>query len=470
MIVLSERAFRKKVRDEILKLEAISTLSKEGVIEKHGIMTKNAIQSLVMVNKKDGISSNIIKPIILDACIRSEKMSGKSGDLCLNLILSFLPQVFQNVSTGSDSKEILSNLSRNFNDFFDKCRLKSNHPTANSLKNHISQLSVCEISKDLIRVSFDLAGKSKKVIVEKTSHSETSITVSEGCTLPFSADVIFFKSSNRWDGKNVKCCIVDGIVLEVSEIHHLLEEASENKLPYVIFARDFSPEVLQTISYNFLRGTIDVLPIKIPMSEETINSLVDIAIICGSDVISSIKGDLISAAVKNELIVVEEIVCTDKSISILNNKTRHHINSHISDLQNRMHLLTGDDNPMLAEALEKKRKLMSSRIKTLITASVTIRVGNTLLAAQRDIVEQIDTSLREIKSHSLFGYIAMNIVDTVSRDSDNETYSLITEAFHKTYERQNTIPLASIYASLVYSLRAIQSLCSVGCVLFYSDT
>tara|TARA_B100000700_G_scaffold331510_1_gene464989 strand:- start:611 stop:2029 length:1419 start_codon:yes stop_codon:yes gene_type:complete len=471
MITLDEREFRKKIISEVNTLLSISSATKGGLVEKTSLVTKDPLQSILFLNTKRSVSSSVVRPIILEACVNAEKTSGKSGKLCLNLTLELLNTLLRSHSVKANEKDFLVEVKNELTGYFNECRYKGFQPTLQSLKRIISQSPISENSKDIIRVCFDLAGKSRKVLVDKHLKSETSIILENGYNFSLEVDPIFLGKKNYWKEKNVKCCIVDGTVLEVSEIHHLLEEASENKEPYILFAREFSPEVLKTVSYNFIRGTINVVLVSVPLKESLLNTLVDIATVCGTDVVSSIKGDLISSAVRNKLVEVDKVSCLKGIISIENSQTTSLVKNHVLDIQSRISDIDVkvEEGVNMTEAYEKKKQMLSDRISTLISSSVSVRIGTSDIASNRSIVEEIDSTLRQIVSHNDHGYFKKKDLLDISNSYSEKIGKSISRAIIETYETESIIPAAALYASIVYSLSAIQSLCSIGCVLFYSD-
>jgi chaperonin GroEL (HSP60 family) len=134
---------------------------------------------------------------------------------------------------------------------------------------------------------------------------------------------------------NVKCFVIDGFIESVSEIHHLLEEASRTKENYVIFFRHMNEDVQSTIEYNIQRGTINLIPVSVGFDENTLNILNDISICTNSELISSHKGDIISQSIRKDPVIVDSIEFLKDSISIINKTPSDMLKSHLRYLRDK---------------------------------------------------------------------------------------------------------------------------------------
>ena len=93
--------------------------------------------------------------------------------------------------------------------------------------------------------------------------------------------------------RDARIACIDGYVESVSELHLLLEELSEAKVPCFLFVRGMSEDVLHTIKTNNDRKTLMVFPYIVPFDLDSVNTIVDIAVSAGTDVLSNLKSDKI---------------------------------------------------------------------------------------------------------------------------------------------------------------------------------
>jgi hypothetical protein len=155
-----------------------------------------------------------------------------------------------------------------------------------------------------------------------------------------------------------KAVLIDGIIESVSEIHHILESANNTKIPVIIFARGFSEEVLGTLYTNYGRGTLDVLPVLVGHDLESINKLVDIAHTCNSDVISSLKGELISSINFDEIQHVGYVVIEPNKVKIHNTSATPAVTKQINNIRN---LIQQESNSDKINFYEKRISSLSNR-------------------------------------------------------------------------------------------------------------
>jgi hypothetical protein len=240
---------------------------------------------------------------------------------------------------------------------------------------------------DMLIQSLDLVGFGGKIIIEKSCANVDSIELIKGYTFDLQA---CWPGSFRMD--NAKAVIIDGFVESVSEIHHLLEHFHDSKDTGVLLVRGAAPDVLSTLRVNWDRGSLKLLPIIVPFDIDGINTLVDIAVVSGSDVTSSNKGDLISAIKCETLPTIQSIDVHDAKLCIRNDKTYSAVVSHVSFLRKRQ-----DAQNDVSDV----SSLYDRRIRTLTPNHVVLRLKDDYRYVWRS--QHIDLALRKIKSLVDFG-------------------------------------------------------------------
>lgn len=230
--------------------------------------------------------------------------------------------------------------------------------------------------------AISLAGFGGKIFVEKSSAQVNSIELVSGYSFPV---------TNGWDlntkFKNTRVICIDGFVESVSEIHHLLEDCSSSKESLLLVSRGFSNDVLHTLRINWDRGSLKVFPVIVPFDLEGINTINDIAIVSGGDLVSSTKGDLISSIKIHNYSTVDEINVFPGKIIILSKKSKDRVASHIELLKRKR-----EDK----SEIDDISRLIDKRIKSLTPSQVIIK-----LVDDRDFIKRsqlIDISLRQISS------------------------------------------------------------------------
>jgi len=233
----------------------------------------------------------------------------------------------------------------------------------------------------MVPEALKLAGFGGRILIEKSSSVTPSVELVRGYTFDLQQllpiDVSFVKP-------RVTC--IDGYVENVSEIHHLLEAASSAKEPCVLFLRGMSEDVKHTLKVNYDRGSLRVIPLGVRFDLEGMNSLVDISIATGCDLISSLKGDLISSIKFEELPCVSQITVFKGRVVITESSTRRAVGGHVATLRKRR----------ATENVEDVGHLLDKRIKSLSPNHVIIRLPD-----DKDFVtnsQSIDYALRAVRS------------------------------------------------------------------------
>jgi len=263
-------------------------------------------------------------------------------------------------------------------------------PSSEDVTNIVTKYTtICEKrTAAMLNEAIRLAGFGGRIVIEKTSSSTPSVELIRGYTFDLTQilplDVNFIKP-------RVVC--IDGYIEDVAEIHHLLEGASEAKEPCMMFVRGMSDDVKHTLKVNYDRGSLRIIPIAVRFDLEGMNTLVDLAVTTGCDLVSSLKGDLISNIKFNELPYVEQCLAFHNRVVVTNTATHKAVNSHISQLRKRRE----------EERVEDVGTLLDKRIKTLSPNHVVIRLPN-----DKDFVinsQAIDYALRAVRSMVDYGCI-----------------------------------------------------------------
>jgi len=447
-IITSSRKSSKLFLNYVKKsLDIISNIDQEILIS-GDIKTSDIIQAYILY-KDDYFHEKIFKPIILKGAIKSEILSPGAGEISLLLSLFLLYDLLPEVISGNHYREIKDKLEKDCDKLIDKIDKASQILDKKSFDQMINQGFKDQKSREIIKTGINLSGSSRKIIVNKSNKTESSILVSDGYNFSISPDKNFLKKT--WSRKNVNCLIIDGVILEVSEIHHLLTYASESHEPYVIFVRGLSPDVKNTIFVNNNRGTIDIMPIEIPVSEHTINIFSDLSAVCGCDITSSYKGDLISKASIEKISVVESVRVDEKGVSIKNKDVERRVATQIREISEKR-----------SEILEpQNRVLFDKRISALSSGKVEIKIGYNDQLKNPIIIESIDKFFRSIPNILKFGYIKRSNLFSRSYETsvENHIYQILKN------RKISYISSHSLICSVKSSLSIVSSILSTGCIL-----
>ena len=226
-------------------------------------------------------------------------------------------------------------------------------------------------NKDVFIGAVQAAGSLGSVVIEQTSGA-TITELESGCQFQCSMHPFFHESFE--DIIALKECIViviDGAIIDVSEIHHLLTYAYEKKMPAVIFASNYSDDVANTLIVNWEKGLVNVLPFIMDQSLDNVNQVKDLCTIAGITPISKETGILISTLDFSTIPINAVKYSTKKQIcSIQTTKNNFDSIKHLrEDIQKTLTKEKVDDVRVI---LKKRLSRLSTRtIRTKIHCSKT---------------------------------------------------------------------------------------------------
>lgn len=218
---------------------------------------------------------------------------------------------------------------------------------------------------DLLWRAVYKAGATGSLSLEPHYYDSPTIEVHSGFKTACDLDSFFYGHVPTGEIKDCKILVVDGAIIDVSEIHHILEHSYETKCNFIIIARSFSSDVGNTLFVNWESGKTKVIGFTLPDSLETLNEVKDICTLTGELPISTANGLRINNT------NVDEITSRD----VFYDKDR-------SDLR----ILLGQDDlirlkrakSQLEEKYESEtdtdiREILSSRISRMASRNVVVR-------------------------------------------------------------------------------------------------
>lgn len=191
---------------------------------------------------------------------------------------------------------------------------------------------------------------------------------------------------------NVKVLVADAFVESVSEIHTLLDGCATSGHTLVLCTRGFSDDVLHTLNVNRARGSLNAYPLVFPFNETDANTLVDIATVVGCDVVSPLKGQLLST------ITQESLKCVRKARL---QSDRFELEA-TPESSVRASVLSNELEKKRDECDEQVRSSYDHRIRRLRGSAAIVRLEDTLDHELR--VERLDLAFRLVKAAN-FGVV-----------------------------------------------------------------
>ena len=318
-------------------------------------------QLQVFFNHKFGLLlEDIIYELMLTHALKSELVVPRTFQKCLFKIV-------QGLNSNIDfkkNKEIIAKI-----------------PTMSNVVSSIREIfSTDEQLMSFLLEAFTLAGFNGKFLVEKSILNKESMELIDG--YEFS---VISQEIRRIRHLKPKILCLDAIVENVSEIHSILEGAGERREPVLIIARGFSNDVLHTINVNVVQGRLSVVPIIMKYDEVGANALVDIAVISGCDVVSTLKGQLLSSLTIDDCVEIDSAIVENSTLTLLNRSTNDSVKRHILDLKNRRDQKND----------EFTRDVFNTRLKSLSSRQVVLRLRDDMSFVKKS--QLIDYALRTFR-------------------------------------------------------------------------
>lgn len=275
------------------------------------------------------------------------------------------------------------------------------------------------LSSSITLQACSMTGHSGQIYIDSTPAAENSIELTNGYTFSFGIEPNFCASSKlkEWKEYSPKVILIDGIIETVGEINRVLEYCHNEKSACIIFARGFSQEVLGTLAVNKARETLNVVPVMVPFDLQGINSLADLAKICGCDVISSLKGDVVSSIEPSEMANVEYVNANSNQVVILNDKTKASVKKHSRVISDRKK----------NEKISDKIDLLNKRLRSLSSVCTNVRISDAGMEG-KNMKLRIQHNINMLKHISIHGCIGLSscIKETGSK-SVNDLLSMYVQ-------------------------------------------
>lgn len=217
----------------------------------------------------------------------------------------------------------------------------------------------------------------KKILRSCSSNASISIESSgeitqvkevHGHMFPCRLPDLFTGASNIAGRKHLdgpRVIVIDGMVERMSEIDDVIRGSYESRTPLVLFARGFDPEVQNTLAKNYLAGNLVAVPVCVPYDELGANLLNDVSIVCGADLVSSLKGELISSRKWKDLKAIDSTLITSGRVTIINETTADSVR------RQRYHL--GEKKKTCAGA---ESEIVDRRLQCLMGKGVIANIGS----------------------------------------------------------------------------------------------
>ena len=250
----------------------------------------------------------------------------------------------------------------------ERFRVSSKRVIKDLVKNHTDNFIQDNIHH-LIQ-SVELAGSLGTVSVEVSdSTREPLLILEEGFRSDCVLDEFFLPYLDSFEMSNCKIVMVDGKVIEVSEIHHILQSSYETKQPFLLITTGLSEDVSNTLLVNWEQGKTKIIPFQINDRVESVNEIKDISVISGTEACSDLNGLRISSVdIEN---IPELVVRYSSEKGILSIIPDESSSERISRLRKQIRKKINDSN------VDDVKDILSKRMSKLCLRNVTLELPGT---------------------------------------------------------------------------------------------
>lgn len=435
-------------------IEETSQLIASNHIAFQNTITERALTAFRQIQDTHGVS-RIAQSMLLEAAYRSEKVGANSADLTLLFAISLVKELTKSIDSGKDIRLMRVEVDECLARLRERLEHRSNPVSRGNLWAATRAAVKNDRLSDMVLESANLAGIDGRIL---PTHSLAgySVELVQGYTFDAASYPSFYNQSGRWETENVRVLIVDGVIERESEVHQILTQAVQKKIPLLIVARGYGEEVVSTLGANKARGLLRVLPIRIPFEIESINIVTDIAVVSGVTPVTPLKGDIVSTVKLEDLPEIDSVTATAAgSLTISNKKTKKAVGDHAQMLQKRR-----DE-----QNVEQMSEVLNKRIRSMFANCVHLRIAGRTEQQKIHELEAVDYGLRTIKSVLAHGTdVVSEIPKLVSRGTLEFNQSL--NVFRDIDEIR---PTMSIFSALHHGISVAFTLASIEKAILLFD-
>ncbi|MCA9728071.1 MAG: chaperonin GroEL [Candidatus Eisenbacteria bacterium] len=172
-----------------------------------------------------------------------------------------------------------------------------------------------------IAEALEAVGETGTVTVEEAPHADLRLRLNRGFRLEQGYLSPYFVSDPESMSavlENARVLLTDRKVADLGELMGVLQDAAEHESPLLILADEVEGEALATLVMNRLRGSLDVVAVRLPGSGARRSEILqDLALFTGATVISREAGMTLEQSGPADLGRVEHAVVTSTGTTLI---------------------------------------------------------------------------------------------------------------------------------------------------------
>ena len=359
----------------------------------------NSLHFLAKLLQNKTAEERVLFRLLGKVILQAEAISGGSavpGFLFSYFFLQKLLQVENNLQDTFIEKVFIDNctqLKRNIENNMSIC-------TKKDISDFISTICTDKVFSKVLMASLETAGLEGKIYLEDGKQFDYIVEKTQGYNFTITPHKLFIPNGSL-DLVDVKVLLCDGVVERVSEIDRILVRAFDTKEPVMFVAKGFGDEVISTLKVNYDKKNFNIIPVVVNENLESINILSDIASVCGADIVSAMKGEMLSFVNLDEIKSVKKVKFGLGQITIEETSTKARVSNHLQNLLSKR-----IDNQNIFDIAD----ILDKRIKCLTSNTTTIRLPLLDELTAQTFHAQTDICLRGTKSLLNNGVVSLKDV------------------------------------------------------------
>ena len=336
-------------------------------------ITKDGVTVAKEIELKDKFE-NIGAELIKEVASKTNDVAGDGTTTATVLAQAIVAEGFSAVNSGANPLVLKKGMDKAVEWVIDYLDKKKKTVSSHEKIKEVASIAANdpEMGK-LIADVFKEVGKDGVVTVEESQSTEMSKELVKGLQFDrgyVSAYMITNPEKMEAVYEDPYILITDKKISSIHEIVPVLEKISKSgKRELVIIAEDLEGDALATLVVNKLRGTFNTLAIKAPgFGDRKKETLEDIAIVTGAQVISEEKGIKMESVDPSMLGHAHRIIATKENTTIVGGKgKKQDIDKRVGQLKVQIEKATSD--------FDKEK--FQERLGKLLGGVAVIRVGAT---------------------------------------------------------------------------------------------
>ena len=380
--VINNETLKNKMKEAINLLcgTVKTTLGPKGnnVIINHSTFTPFITNDGVTIAENIESEDKIINTILTlakEASIKTNEEVGDGTTTTLVLLESIFNEGLKLINNNINPIILKKELNDSLNEVIKELKILSKKPTKKDLLNITTTSSNSKYIGKIITDTYLKVKNIESITIKEQNIKDTKIIFNKGysfeCNL---ATFYYFKNKNEIKLNNPYIILTNSYIDNLENISNIINEIINNNKNLIIFAHDFSDDVVNQIISLYMDNIANIYLFKTP--EYGINELIfldDISIISNSEKINNIKLGKINSIIFN------------KEIATISFNKTNKINELIKNIKK-------DLNNSLDKDFNQKR------LNMLISALAEIQVGGNTTLERRELVMRYTDALHAINS------------------------------------------------------------------------